>query len=93
MVGFLLALQELGGHDEEAVTEFFKPITDAAEVATMLAHPPVAEWSKITLTEGTEFEPAEVVSLDMDGVLLRLLEETDGSTLRWIGEDTLVAIA
>jgi hypothetical protein len=78
---------------DEVVTEFFKPLTEAADAASAIAHPVTAEWSKVTLVEGTEFEPAEVVSLDMDGVLLRLLEETDGSTLRWIGEDTLVAIA
>lgn len=78
---------------DQVVTEFFAPLTEAAEAAQAIAHPAAAEWSKVTLVEGTEFEPAEVVSLDMDGVILRLLEETDGSTLRWVGEDTLVAIA
>jgi hypothetical protein len=77
----------------KVVDEFFAPLTEAADAAQAIAHPATAEWSKVTLVEGTEFEPAEVVSLDMDGVLLRLLEETDGSTLRWVGEDTLVAIA
>jgi hypothetical protein len=78
---------------DEVVTEFFKPLTDAAEMATAIAHPASADWSKVTIVEGTEGVPAEVVSLDMDGVILRLLEETDGAMLRWIGEDTLVAIA
>jgi hypothetical protein len=78
---------------DEVVTEFFKPLTDAAEMATAIAHPAANDWSKVTIVEGTEGVPAEVVSLDMDGVILRLLEETDGSTLRWIGEDVLVAIA
>lgn len=78
---------------DEVVQEFFAPLTEAAEAAQAIAHPATTEWSRVTITEGTEFEPAEVVSLDMDGVLLRLLHETDGSTLRWIGEDTLVAIA
>jgi hypothetical protein len=93
MVKAIRAHKLADAHFDEVVTEFFKPLTDAAEVATMLAHPPTAEWSKVTISEGTEFEPAEVISLDMDGVLMRLLEETDGSTLRWIGEDTLVAVA
>ena len=77
---------------DEVVTEFFKPLTEAAEVAQVIAHPPVEDWSRVTLVEGTEFESAEVVSLDTDGILLRLLEETDGSSLRWVGEDMLVAI-
>jgi hypothetical protein len=33
------------------------------------------------------------VELDSEGVLLRILTETDGSMLRWIGTDTLVALA
>jgi len=78
---------------DQVVTEFFKPITEAAELAETIAHPTATDWSTVTLVEGTEGTPAEVVSLDMDGVILRLLEETDGSQLRWVGEDTLVAIA
>lgn len=78
---------------DAVVTEFFAPLTEAAEAAQAIAHPATAEWSKVVISKGTEFEPEETVSLDMDGVLLRLLEETDGSTLRWIGDDTLVAIA
>lgn len=77
---------------DEVVTEFFAPLTAAAEAAQAIAHPQSDDWSVVTITEGTEFEPAEKVRLDMDGVLLRLLEETDGSTLRWIGDDTLVAV-
>jgi len=77
---------------DEVVHEFFAPITEAAEAATAIAHPVKDDWSRVTLVEGTEGEVAEVISLDMDGILLRLLEETDGSTLRWVGEDMLVAI-
>jgi non-ribosomal peptide synthetase component F len=78
---------------DAVVTEFFAPITEAAEAAQAIAHPQKDDWATITLVEGTEFEPAEKVRLDMDGVILRMLEETDGSQLRWVGEDTLVAIA
>jgi hypothetical protein len=78
---------------DEVVTEFFKPLTDAAAQAEAIAHPAEDDWSVITLSDGTEFEPKETVRLDMDGTILRLLAETDGSNLRWIGEDTLVAIA
>ena len=75
------------------VEEFFKPITDAADMAQAIAHPVTEDWSKVTVTEGTEGVEPEVITLDMDGVILRLLDETDGSMLRWIGEDTLVAVA
>jgi hypothetical protein len=78
---------------DEVVTEFFAPLTAAAEAAQAIAHPTTTKWNQVVLVEGTEFEPAEVIDLDMDGTLLRLLHETDGSTLRWIGDDVLVAIA
>jgi hypothetical protein len=77
---------------DEVVTEFFKPLTDAAEAAQAIAHPEKDDWSTVTIVEGTEGVPAETVRLDMDGIILRLLEETDGSMLRWIGDDTLVAV-
>lgn len=78
---------------DEVVTEFFKPLTDAAEAAQAIAHPVTNDWSMVTISEGTEFEPAEKVRLDMDGTILRLLEEGQHDLLRWVGEDTLVAVA
>jgi hypothetical protein len=74
------------------VEEFFKPLTDAAAQATAIAHPETEDWGRVVLSEATEGVEAEVIHLDMDGVILRLLDETDGSMLRWIGEDVLVAI-
>lgn len=74
------------------VEEFFKPLTEAAELAQSIAHPVTEDWSRVVLSEATPGVDAEVIVLDMDGVILRLLDETDGSMLRWIGEDTLVAI-
>lgn len=74
------------------VEEFFKPLTDAAAAAQAIAHPVTEDWSRVVLSEATPGVEAEVIVLDMDGVILRLLDETDGSMLRWIGEDTLVAI-
>ena len=91
-------LQSVIAHNKAAevfdatVAEFFAPLTDAAELATAIAHPVAEDWSKVTLTEATEGVAAEVIELDMDGVILRLLDETDGSMLRWIGTDILVAI-
>jgi hypothetical protein len=78
---------------DTAVTEHFKALVDAAEVAAMVAHPQRTDWANVTISEGSEGSPAEVVALDPDGVILRLLEETDGSLLRWVGDDVLVAIA
>jgi hypothetical protein len=78
---------------DEVVTEFFKPLTEAADAASAIAHPVTTQWNKVTISEGTEFEPAEVIDLDMDGVLLRLLHEEQHDLLRWVGEDVLVAIA
>ena len=91
-------LQSVRAHKEaqsvfdEQVEEFFKPLTDAAEQAVALAHPQSEDWSRVVLTEATEGVEAEVIELDMDRVLLRLLEETDGSMLRWISDDVLVAV-
>lgn len=77
---------------DAAVTEFFQPIVDAAEAAKGIAHPTAEDWSRVVISEGVDGTEAEVINLDMDGILLRLLEETDGSQLRWVGEDTLVAV-
>lgn len=91
-------LQSVKAHNKAAevfdaqVEEFFKPLTDAAEQAQAIAHPVSEDWSRVVLSEATEGVEAEVIVLDMDGVILRLLDETDGSMLRWIGEDVLVAI-
>jgi len=75
------------------VGEFFKPLLDAADRAKAVAHPDTRDWSRVVVTEGTEGKDSEVVELDSEGVLLRILTETDGSMLRWIGTDTLVALA
>lgn len=92
MLQSVIALNKAAEVFDATVAEFFAPLTDAAELATAIAHPVAEDWSKVTLTEATEGVAAEVIELDMDGIILRLLDETDGSMLRWIGEDVLVAI-
>lgn len=77
---------------DATVAEFFAPLTDAAAAATAIAHPKSEDWGRVVLSEATEGVEAEYIDLDMDGIILRLLNETDGSMLRWIGEDVLVAI-
>ncbi len=75
-----------------AVNEVLAPVLAAAEQVEDLMAEPVDAFTKVTLSEGTEFEAAQVIDLDMDGVILRILAETDGALLRWIGDDTLVAV-
>lgn len=77
---------------DEQVQEFFRPLVEAAEEARSIAHPVREDWSQVVLEEGSEGSEAHVVELDMDGTILRILHETDGSLLRWVGDDTLVAI-
>ena len=77
----------------EVVDEFFKPLTEAADRAEEIAHPKKHDWSMVTISEATEGVEAQVIELDMDGTILRLLEAGDGSMLRWVGNDTLVVIA
>lgn len=77
---------------DAAVEEFFQPVVAAAEAAQAIAHPDKTDWSRVVLSEGKDGAEPEVVDLDMDGILLRLLEETDGSQLRWVGDDVLVAV-
>jgi hypothetical protein len=50
------------------------------------------DWRTYIINEGAEGEPTVGVTLDDDGVLLRLLAETDGSMLIWVNETTLDAI-
>ena len=77
----------------EAVDNLFAPLIEAADRATALLAKPGNEYRTIVVKEGTEYEPAEVIKLDADGILLRLLAEGKEDLLRWIGEDVLVAIA
>lgn len=74
----------------EGVEEFFAPIVEAAEKRDA-AVADAEKWNLVTLGEDVEGHESETVELDEDGVLLRLLDETDGSMLRWVG-DRLVAV-
>lgn len=71
------------------VVAFFKPLTDAAEKLQVKETNP---WATVTIGEDVEGKQAREVSLDRDGILLRLLAETDGSMLRWVGDNQLVAV-
>ncbi len=64
------------------VAEFFAPITEAAKaVETAVAENP---WATVTIGENVEGEAAVTIELDAAGQILRILEETDGSSLLWV---------
>ena len=72
------------------VEAFFAPLTEAADKLATLNQP--SEWETVTIGEKVEGQDVKVIRLDHDGVLLRLLAETDGSQLRWLDASTLVAV-
>lgn len=63
------------------VREFFAPLVEAAEAVSANDK---KDWTHITVGEDVEGEKAKVVHLGPDGVILRIIAETDGSSLRWI---------
>lgn len=75
---------------DEAVEAFFAPLTEAADKVASINEP--SEWATVTIGEDVEGKAAHVIKLDEHGILLRLLAETDGSSLRWLDDATLVAI-
>lgn len=82
---------------DAAVEEFFKPLTEAAEALekTINAKAPDAA-SFIVLkeaTEGVQSEPAHVVALTKDSIILRLIEEGNTDRLVWVDEHTLGVLA
>ena len=73
---------------DKTVEAFFAPLTEAAD---KLAETTVNPWATVTIGESVEGVTAREVKLDEQGIILRLLAETDGSMLRWVGND-LVAV-
>lgn len=90
------AVQKAKAQDEAmsafdaSVEAFFAPLTEAADKLASINEP--SEWETVTIGEQVEGQSAKVIHLDPDGVLLRLLAETDGSSLRWLDQSTLVAV-
>lgn len=78
---------------DQAVQEFFQPLTEAAEAASAVLRGPTQDWGRVTLGEAVQGHEEEVIQLDTDGILLRLLAEGRHDLLRWVGGDTLVAIS
>lgn len=69
----------------ELVADHFKAFTDFAdEAAARQLAITGKDWSTITVTEAVEGVLAEDFQLDEAGTILRILAETDGSSLIWV---------
>jgi hypothetical protein len=77
---------------DKTVEAFFAPLTEAADKLEAAAFGKSNPWGTVTVGEDVEGKEAREVILDRDGILLRLLAETDGAMLRWADESTLVAV-
>ena len=87
-----LRAHEVADADFDAtVRDFFAPLTDAAEAHRQTVAGPRNEWATVTFGEDVEGKQARTLELDESGVVLRILDETDGSSLRWVG-GSLVAV-
>lgn len=81
---------------DKAVEEFFKPLVEAADAMTKALSKPKdpAEYIVLTeATEGVEAEPAQIVSLTTDSIILRLIEEGNTDRLVWLSGDHLGVLA
>lgn len=80
---------------DEAVEQFFAPLSEAAEKLDKAMTRPTDASAYIVLDEGSEGEaarPAHIVALNHDSIVLRLIEEGSTDRLIWVGE-TLEVIA
>lgn len=87
-----LAHQQASEVFDEAVKEFFKPLTDAADQAKAAITKPESKWGTYEITSGVEGERAESIELDSDGIILRIIAEGQSDLLRWVGDNQLVAV-
>lgn len=81
-----------------AVEAFFKPITKAAKkaqkkMAAAEAQDPIAYVTISEGVEGVEAQPAQIVELTRDSIILRLIEEGQTDRLVWVDESTLAVLA
>ena len=76
---------------DATVEAFFKPLTDAASEFNAKLAGPTNEWGTVTIGETVEGKQARTLDLDEAGIVLRILDESDGSSLRWVS-GSLVAV-
>lgn len=82
---------------DAAVEKFFAPLEKAAKKAKKALERPAQDPAEyIVLKEavkGRESSPAEVVALNRDSIILRLIEEGQTDRLVWVDESTLGVLA
>lgn len=66
---------------DAVVKAFFAPLVEAAEAAKK---PEKKDWSTIVISEPVEGKQGVGVRFGPEGVILRIIAETDGSSLRWV---------
>lgn len=82
---------------DREVEKFFAPLEKAAKKAKKALERPSQDPAEyIVLKEavkGRESQPAEVVALNRDSIILRLIEEGQTDRLVWVNESTLGVLA
>lgn len=76
----------------QMVSEFFAPLTEAADKAKALIAGPTKDWGTVILNEGVEGQPTKSVELDEHGILLRLLDEEQVDQLRWVNGELVATV-
>lgn len=83
---------------DDAVEEFFKPLTEAADKAHSATVPAVEDPITYVViddaVEGVQGRPAHVEKLTRDSIILRILEtDADSNMLAWVGDQLEVLAA
>jgi hypothetical protein len=66
---------------DAAVKAFFAPLVEAAEAVKADVK---KDWSSIVIEEAVDGKRGVGINLGPEGVILRIIAETDGSSLRWV---------
>ncbi len=90
MADRLSAEKQLVEKFDDLVETTFAPFIEIADEMAALQAP--SEWAVVTIGEDVEGSKARTFKNDSDGILIRILRETDGSCLRWQDERTLIAL-
>ena len=82
---------------DAAVEAFFAPLTEAsAEIAKAAAGKPQDPAEYVVLKRGVEAvtgETDQIVELELDSIILRMIEEGTTDRLVWVDESTLGVLA
>lgn len=89
----LVQLNQATEEFDKAVEEFFAPLNAAADKAQAATSRPQDPAAYVVLQEGVEGaqeQPAHVVALTKDSVILRLIEEGQHDRLIWVNGELVV---